>query len=88
MNKLILVFVVLLVLVLFGCTQSGPVCGDLVCGMDELSSESSYYCPSDCGIDDSNFMSLGWERGVPESIDANFFTVKENYEVGEQINIQ
>jgi len=86
MNKLILILIILFILALFGCTQSTPVCGDMVCGIDELSSDSSYYCPSDCGIEEEKGPSQ--ELTLPDSSDANFYTDKTVYQVGEKINIE
>ncbi|HNV01404.1 MAG TPA: hypothetical protein PKK60_03175 [archaeon] len=48
-NKKVLLFgtIILILLVLNGCTQS-PICGDGICSEQESSINSSYLCTSDC----------------------------------------
>lgn len=80
MNKLIPILIIASIFVLFGCTSS-PVCGDLVCEEIEKNVDSVYYCENDCIIDNPTIV-------LPPSFDANFYTEKESYTIGEQITIQ
>jgi hypothetical protein len=47
---ILLIIILVLFMVLFGCTDQKPVCGDGVCHEYEQNPNSQYYCPQDCGV--------------------------------------